>query len=51
MEQPMAAPRSRFTHQGYSDAAEAEKFVERPGGEKFDSKQRGKGRNWVRWRK
>ena len=35
----------------FADAADAEKFRARFGGEKFDPRQRGKGRNWMRWKK
>jgi hypothetical protein len=35
----------------FAVAADAEKFMARFGGEKFDPRQRGKGRNWMRWRK
>ena len=34
----------------FADAADADKFMARFGGEKFDPAQRGKGRNWMRWR-
>jgi hypothetical protein len=30
---------------------DAEKFIQRFGGEKFDPKQRGKGSNWASWKK
>jgi hypothetical protein len=35
----------------FADPADAEKFMKRFGGEKFDPKQRGKGANWARWKK
>jgi hypothetical protein len=35
----------------FAEAADAEKFMARFGGEKFDPRQRGKGRNWMRWKK
>jgi hypothetical protein len=35
----------------FAVAADAEKFMARFGGEKFDPAQRGKGRNWMQWRK
>lgn len=35
----------------FAEAADAEKFKKRFGGEKFDPKQRGKGSNWARWKK
>ena len=35
----------------FSDPADADKFLQRFGGEKFDPKQRGKGSNWARWNK
>ena len=35
----------------FAKAADAEKFMQRFGGEKFDSKQRGRGSNWARWKK
>ena len=34
----------------FAVAADAEKFMARFGGEKFDPQQRGKGSNWMRWR-
>ena len=34
----------------FADAADAEKFMARFGGEKFDPTQRGKGRNWMQWK-
>jgi hypothetical protein len=33
----------------FSEAADAEKFKQRFGGERFNPAQRGKGRNWARW--
>ena len=35
----------------FAEAADAEKFMARFGGEKFDPRQRGKGSNWMRWKK
>jgi hypothetical protein len=35
----------------FAEPADAEKFMERFGGEKFDPRQRGKGSNWARWKK
>jgi hypothetical protein len=35
----------------FSDAADAAKFLQRFGGEKFDPRQQGKGSNWAQWRK
>ena len=35
----------------FADAADAEKFTTRFGGEKFDPAQRGKGQNWMQWKK
>ena len=35
----------------FAVAADAEKFMARFGGEKFDPAQRGKGRNWMQWKK
>lgn len=35
----------------FADPADAEKFMERFGGERFDPKQRGKGANWACWKK
>ena len=35
----------------FSDGADADKFMSRFGGEKFDPKHRGRGANWVHWRK
>jgi hypothetical protein len=35
----------------FAAAADAEKFTARFGGEKFDPRQRGKGRNWMRWKR
>jgi len=35
----------------FSDRADAEKFLQRFGGEKFDPTQRGRGSNWPRWKK
>jgi hypothetical protein len=35
----------------FADAADVEKFRARFGGEKFDPAQRGKGRNWMQWKK
>ena len=61
----MAGIRSRIVprgHRVYHDgrwfniycfavAADAEKFMARFGGEKLDPAQRGKGRNWMQWKK
>lgn len=33
----------------FAKAADAEKFRERFGGERFDPSKRGKGRNWAHW--
>jgi hypothetical protein len=35
----------------FAAAADAEKFMARFDGEKFDPAQRGKGRNWMQWKK
>jgi hypothetical protein len=35
----------------FSGPADAEKFMQRFGGEKFDPTKRGKGHNWARWRR
>jgi len=35
----------------FADAADAEKFMARFGGEKFDPRRRGKGSNWMQWRR
>lgn len=35
----------------FSDVADAEKFMKRFGGERFDPKQRGRGANWAHWKK
>jgi hypothetical protein len=35
----------------FSDPADADKFLQRFGGEKFDPKQRGRGSDWARWKK
>ena len=35
----------------FSDSADAEKFMSRFGGEKFDPTQRGRGANWALWEK
>ena len=35
----------------FAEPADAEKFMQRFGGEKIDPKQRGKGSNWARWNK
>ncbi len=35
----------------FAEAEHAEKFTRRFGGEKFDSRRRGKGSNWAQWRK
>ena len=35
----------------FSEVADAQKFLEKFGGEKFDPAQRGKGRNWMQWKK
>jgi hypothetical protein len=34
-----------------SERGDAEKFMQRFGGEWFDPKQRGKGRKWMQWKK
>jgi hypothetical protein len=35
----------------FSAAADAEKFKQRFGGEKFDPNKRGRGSNWARWKR
>ena len=35
----------------FSDQTDAEKFLKKCGGERFDPMQRGKGSNWARWKK
>jgi hypothetical protein len=35
----------------FSERSDAEKFMQRFGGEWFDPKQRGKGKNWMQWKK
>jgi hypothetical protein len=35
----------------FSNPADAEKFMQRFGGEPFDPWQKGKGSNWAQWRK
>jgi hypothetical protein len=35
----------------FAQAADAERFMRRFGGEKFDPKQRGRGSNWAKWNK
>jgi hypothetical protein len=35
----------------FADRGDAEKFMQRFGGEKFNPKQRGRGYNWARWKK
>jgi hypothetical protein len=35
----------------FSEPADAQKFMEKFGGEKFDPTERGRGANWARWRK
>jgi hypothetical protein len=35
----------------FAEAADAEKFMARFGGERFDPRQRGKGSNWMRWKR
>ena len=35
----------------FAARADAEKFLQRFGGEWFDPKQRGKGKNWMQWKK
>ena len=35
----------------FAEQGDAEKFMQRFGGERFDPKQRGKGSNWARWKK
>jgi hypothetical protein len=41
----------RFHVYCFAEAGDAEKFMQRFGGEKFDPRQRGKGSNWARWNK
>jgi hypothetical protein len=40
-----------FNFYCFADPGDAEKFMKRFGGERFDPKQRGKGSNWARWKK
>jgi hypothetical protein len=40
-----------FTIYCFATAADADKFMARFAGEKFDPRQRGKGSNWMRWGK
>jgi hypothetical protein len=35
----------------FKEHADAQKFLERFGGEKFDPAERGRGANWARWRR
>ena len=35
----------------FKEVADAQKFMERFGGEKFDPAERGRGTNWARWKK
>ena len=35
----------------FSERGDAEKFLQRFGGEWFDPKQRGNGKNWMQWKK
>jgi hypothetical protein len=35
----------------FKEPADAQKFMERFGGEKFDPAARGRGANWARWKK
>ena len=49
--QPRARSLAVFHVYCFSDPADADKFLQRFGGEKFDPKQRGKGSNWARWNK
>ncbi len=35
----------------FAEPGDAEKFMQRFGGEKFDPRQRGRGSNWARWKK
>jgi hypothetical protein len=35
----------------FKEAVDAQKFMERFGGEKFDSIERGRGADWARWKK
>lgn len=35
----------------FAEPADAETFMQRFGGERFDPKQRGKGSSWARWNK
>jgi hypothetical protein len=35
----------------FAQKADAKKFLQRFGGQRFDPKQRGKGADWARWRK
>jgi hypothetical protein len=35
----------------FAKLEDAEKFMQRFGGEKFEPKQRGRGSNWARWKK
>jgi hypothetical protein len=35
----------------FAKPEDAEKFMQRFGGEKFDPARRGKGRNWSEWKK
>jgi len=36
---------------GFADQEHAEKFAQRFGGERFDPKQKGSGRQWAQWRR
>ena len=35
----------------FQNTTDADKFLQRFGGERFDPEQRGKGSNWARWKK
>jgi hypothetical protein len=35
----------------FAEQEDADRFMQRFGGERFDPKQRGKGSNWARWKK
>ena len=35
----------------FTQPGDAQKFLERFGGERFDSSERGRGANWARWKK
>ena len=42
---------SGFTSTALRSPPDAQKFLERFGGERFDPGERGRGANWARWRK